>query len=124
MKKETAINHLFQHGRLTAEHEGKRQMLWGAITAVDEDGGEICFTNHHNQQVKYKFEDAKDFMPAKFVPKKMYFKLNCSCGCKAEERYICEVCGATFCGTKHGVQIRDKDGNKVNACNECAKTIT
>jgi hypothetical protein len=67
MKKETAINHLFQHGRLTAEHEGKRQMLWGAITAVDEEGGEICFTNHHNQQVKYKFEDAKDFMPAKFI---------------------------------------------------------
>lgn len=123
MKKETAINHLFQHGRLTATLEGMRQMLWGAITEVDEEEGRICFTNHHNQQVRFVLEDAKDFMPTKFVPQRMYAKLNCNCGCKAEARYICENCGATFCGSRHGVQVRDDKGTSRDLCDKCVPIV-
>jgi hypothetical protein len=37
MKRETLIQHLFEHGRMTAYIQGQRQVIWGVIAEVTSE---------------------------------------------------------------------------------------
>ena len=127
MKRETLIQHLFEHGRITAYVQGTRQVIWGVIADVtsdqDSDPLKVRLLNHSAEIQKFDLKDVKGFRIEPYQHTRKALKLKCDCGCKAEQRYVCGNCGATFCGTKHGIQERDKDGNNLDLCDSCAGKV-
>lgn len=122
MKRETIIKYKAQHGRMTAYVQGERQVIWGEITDVN---GRVTLKVHSDEELllKFDFKNIRGFRVEPIAAKKKYPKLQCDCGCKADERYICENCGATFCGTKHGIQDRDERGKAWDLCDKCVPII-
>lgn len=118
MKKETLQQHLFEHGRLTAYAKGERQVVWGVI--ADVNCVDITLMNHSREFQKFEMKAIKGFRPEPYQHGRKSLLLQCDCNCKAEERYICEKCGSTFCGSKHGKQERDNDGRAWDLCEKCA----
>jgi hypothetical protein len=121
MKRETLLPFITEHGRLTAYAKGERQVIWGVIT--DVNGNHITLTNHQNEQQNFEFKDIRGFRREKITLEKTYQKLLCDCGCKAEERFICERCGKTFCGSHHGMQVRNTEGKAQDLCGDCCKEV-
>ena len=127
MKRETLIQHLFEHGRITAYAQGQRQVVWGVIADVtSEDDPEISkvkLLNHSAEIQKFDLKDVKGFRIEPYQHGRKTPKLKCDCGCKAEQRYVCGNCGATFCGTRHGLQDRDENGTSWDLCEKCVPII-
>jgi len=121
MKRETLLRHMFEHGRLTAYHEGERQVVWGVIADVNCDTMRIL--NHEAELQKFEMKNIKGFRKEVFNLTRKYSTLTCDCGCKSTDRFICEKCGRTFCGTKHGVLIRDETGTALNLCEKCVSSV-
>lgn len=122
MKKETLQQHLFEHGRLTAYAKGERQVVWGVI--ADVNCVEITLMNHSREFQRFIMKDIKGFRREAYQHGRKSPLLQCDCGCKSEERYICENCGATFCGLKHGAQDRDCTGTARDLCDKCVAEVT
>jgi hypothetical protein len=116
MKKETLLNQMYQHGRLTAYHNGERQVIWGVIAEVTDETATLL--NHSREFQRFELKAIKGFRKEEFSHRKKYSQLLCDCGCKSEEKYICEVCGGAFCGA-HIVTIRDSGGSSVDTCIKC-----
>lgn len=127
MKREALLKHLFEHGRLTAYAKDQRQVVWGVIADVEEDketgNSTVKILNHSAEIQEYDLKLVKGFRLEPYQHGRKSVKLQCDCGCKAEQRYICENCGATFCGTKHGTQARDDKDTSRDLCGECVNSI-
>jgi len=127
MKRETLIQHLFEHGRMTAYIQGQRQVIWGVIAEVTSEDDpvplKVKLLNHSAEMQTFDLKEVKGFRLEPYQHERKPPKLKCDCGCKASERYICENCGATFCGTKHGVQARDGNGTAMDLCDKCVPII-
>ena len=121
MKRETLTQHLFEHGRLTAYCKGERQVIWGVI--ADVNCTEMKIMNHSTELQTFEMKAIKGFRKEPYRYSRKPMVLQCDCGCKAEERYICEVCGKTFCGLKHGVQERNTNGDNLDLCDKCAEKV-
>jgi hypothetical protein len=127
MKSEALKKHLFEHGRMTAYAKDQRQVVWGVIADVDENketgSGTVKLMNHSAEIQQYDLKNVKGFRLEPYQHGRKAAKLQCDCGCKAEQRYVCENCGATFCGTKHGVQDRDGNGTSMDLCDKCVPIV-
>ncbi len=127
MKRETLIQHLFEHGRITAYVQGTRQVIWGVIADVTTEEGpdpsKVKLLNHSAEIQKFDLKEVKGFRIEPYQHNRKTPKLKCDCGCKADLRYVCSNCGDTFCGTKHGVQDRDSNGIALDLCDKCVPII-
>lgn len=112
---------MFQHGRLTAYHNGERQVIYGVIADVNCNTMRIL--NHEVEFQTFELKAIKGFRKEPFASQRQIPMLQCDCGCKTDTRYVCEKCGATFCGSMHGITTRDEKGELWDLCDKCAQEI-